>query len=157
MSKVKFKYPLNIEAKDNQTGLTGIISGGGELVNGCVRYHIQPRAKPTENTIPDQWEIDEHNVSVAGKHKAWVHKFQYRTGDRVKSKINGYTGFVHSRNISANGCEEYIVEGDFKDGKRVRVAMVKQEIEFIDSGINKQLENKKSSSGCISASRKDRG
>lgn len=156
MSKVKFKYPLNALAEDNQTGFKGIIAAVGELVNGCIRYSIQPKMKPDDKGIPEQWDIDEQNVSVQGKHKVWFHTFDFRTGDKVKSKINGYTGFIHSRTLSANGCEEYMVEGEFKDGKRCRVGMFRQEIELLDSGLNKELEKKKAYAGCVSASRKER-
>ena len=157
MSEVTFKYPVGIDVICQQTGIKGSIAGRSELLNGCVRYDIQPRKKETESGCPEQWEIDEQNIKpIKGKYNPSFYKFQYRTGDRVKSLINGFVGIIVKRSISLNGCEEYMVEGEFsKDNKRIRVGFFVQEVKFIDSGLNKTLEKEKKYVGC-SAARKEK-
>ena len=157
MSTVTFKYPVGIEVICKQTGIKGSVAARGDLVNGAIRYTIQPKKNPKSDGCPDQWEIDEQNIKpIKGKYSPSTHVFKYRTGDRVKSLVNGFEGIIVVRTISLNGCEEYLVEGQFsKDNKRVRVGFFLQEIKFVNSGLNKELEKEKSYVGC-SASRKER-
>ena len=159
MTTVNFKYPNGIDVLCKQTGLKGSIASRGDLVNGCIRYSVQPKKTDKDASCPDQWYIDEQNIKpIKGKHKSSSYTFKYRTGDKVKSLINGFTGIIVERHATLNGCEEYMVEGDFsnKDNKRVRVGMFCQEIKYINSGLNEKFEPQKAYVGCVSATKRER-
>lgn len=65
MSSVKFKYESGIEVKDMVTGLSGIINGRMECLNGCIRYSVQPKADEKDpHKMPDGWWIDEAQIEV---------------------------------------------------------------------------------------------
>ncbi len=155
MTKVTFKYPAGIEVRCLQTSLKGTIAGRGEMVNGCIRYSVQPHMTDKDTGCPEQWDIDEQNiVPIEGKYDPSSYTFKYETGDKVKSKVNGFTGIIVMRTIALNGCEQYLVEGPFsKDNKRVRVEFFLQEVEYVNSGINKALEKAKSYVGCAPSRR----
>lgn len=149
MTAVTFKYPTGIKATDKASGFEGIITSRSELLNGCIKYAVQPQVTK-QGEYPDSYDIDEQDIMPAkGSYKPESHTFKYRIGDEVKSLINGYRGIIVMRILDLNKCERYVIEGKFsKEGKRVNVHALQQEIKVIGKGLNKELEPKKAYTGC---------
>jgi len=60
------KIPLGSKVKDNVTGLTGIVTGRTEYINGCVQYIVKP-PMGKNGKVPDAEYVDEEQLSILGK------------------------------------------------------------------------------------------
>lgn len=68
MANIPFKFDLGVRIKDRVTGMTGIVTGRNECLNGCLRYSIQPAAeKDKPATLPDSWWVDEGQCELIDK------------------------------------------------------------------------------------------
>jgi len=154
MSEVEFKYPCGIEVVEEYSGFVGTIGSGVERINGCIQYHVTGKYDVKTQKI-DSWLLDEVDLKPTGKKKKFkpqVHDFKYETGDKLKSRVNGFSGICIVRRIDKNGCEHYEIEGKIgKDGKHVKVDQFLQEVEKVDNGLNKKTEVKieKEKVGCL--------
>lgn len=65
---MKEQIQLGQKVKCRVTGLTGIVTGITEYLNGCRRVTIQPPCdKKTPSKLEDPWSIDEVQVDILDK------------------------------------------------------------------------------------------
>lgn len=140
MSTVTFKYKLGVKAKCTVTGVSGTISGRVQLINGSIQYSVQPPARKGTNYIPDAWSIDEASLEVEGKPVNEKVTFAHETGDRLKSRVNGFEGIATHRIQYLNGCIAYRIEGAMHEGKEVSIKVWEQEAAALDKGLNQAGE-----------------
>lgn len=138
MSTIKFAVPLKAEVIDSQTGIKGCVISAMQLINGCVKYAVQPRSKDG-CAIPEAHDIDEENlIHSVPVNSGWEYTFEFETGDQVKNLLTGCKGFIRWRIVDANMCERYIVEGPpNKQGELIKFLAMKQELILVDKGLNK--------------------
>lgn len=140
MSKITFKFPFGITATDKITGFTGTINTRCQMINGCIQYGLQPKTKKNSHFIPDAYSFDEASITTEETVKNQVVDFAFDTGDRVKSRVNGFEGIIIIRAQHLNGCIHYVIEGGMKDGKEVKIKAWEPEIALIDKGLNAKDE-----------------
>ena len=111
MSKVMFKYPLDVGAECRITGFKGTIIARREYINGSVQYALQPKiTKKDDNYVSDAKTVDEGYI-LGPKDVNEEVKFKFKCGDKVKNIINDFEGVVTKRQQWLNGCIEYTIEG----------------------------------------------
>lgn len=150
MQYINFKFPAGIKAKCKITNIAGTIVCRSESLNGMLQYALQPPARAGAEKAPDALWVDEANIVPArGQKLASLLKsnkagFHYPMGDRVKSRINGYTGIIIKRISDLNNCERYSVAGgldksDFYGTREHDLNFFAQELEHVDEGLNKKV------------------
>lgn len=137
MSKVTFKYQRGIPVECKLTGFKGTINSRVQIINGSIQYGVQPRMRKTDsNFIPDAYTLDEANLIAEKKAKEESVEFAFETGDKVKSRISGFEGFITHRMQYQNGCLSYIIEGPMHEGKEVKIKAWEQELALVNKGLN---------------------
>lgn len=139
MSKVTFKLPFGIKVVDKTTGFTGTINNRLQMINGCIQYAVQPPVRKGSTFVPDGLRIDEVSLMPVDKnveYKPEVVTFKYDTGDKVKSRVNGFEGIITHRMQFLNGCISYRVEGQMQGKEEVCISQFEQELTKISDGLN---------------------
>lgn len=150
------RFPFGTRVECRFSGFRGSVVAAVQMINGSVQYAVQPhKGRPKADDdgdsgyCPDAMNIDEASLMPepetyptkeqlrALEANAPTLSFELETGDRVRSRINGFEGVVRSRIYYANGCTRYVVEGKVdKDGKRVEMGGFAQEWAKVDEGLN---------------------
>lgn len=145
---VEFLFANGVTAECKVTGFKGTIICRKELINGAVQYGIQPRCSEDSNYISDAKSIDEGYIIA--KKKSEKVEFKFDCGQKVRNFINGFVGTIIERRQWANGCIQYIVEGemiktDLQGFVRQEDKCWEQELELIED--EKLPINKKRTGG----------
>ncbi len=68
MADHKFKFDNGVKAESRITGLTGTIVSRANHINGCDRYHLQPRLNK-DGDVPDGYWFDEQELIILKEKK----------------------------------------------------------------------------------------
>ena len=112
---------LGFVVRDSVSGLEGIADVRVTLINGNVRYSIQPLSSDGKK-LEDSWEIDEHRLEVVhGGLSADVIKIppniSIDLGFSVKDLVTGLIGIVTEKHESLNGCVNFLVVSKAEKGE----------------------------------------
>lgn len=94
------------------SGIKGIAVSVTEVLNGNLRYVVQPRSDdPTKH--PEAWEVDQQSLMVVDEgHSGLATKapsFDIQVGDEVNDMPSGFAGTAISKTTHMNGCVYFSV------------------------------------------------
>ncbi len=99
---------------DPVSGVSGTAIALVEMLNGSVRYSVQPKTgKHDKQSVPDAYDIDVHLLDHVGDGMTWrvtpAPEVPIKLGDRVRDKVTGLVGIATTKTTFLNGCVYFIV------------------------------------------------
>jgi hypothetical protein len=122
--QTKFKYPMNVIAKDTISGFQGVIIARNAHLFGCAQYGLAPQEVSSDG-LPKKTEFfDEARVEILDETNAVYGDDEYKDifsvplGTEVEDKVSEFKGKVLMVVEYLHNCSQYYVEPPVdKDGK----------------------------------------
>lgn len=122
--KTKFKYPMNVVAKDTISGFQGVIIARNAHLFGCAQYGLAPQELASDGSPKKTDYFDESRIEILDETNAvygddeYNDIFSIQLGMEVKDKVSGFKGKVLMAVEYMHNCSHYYVEPPVdKDGK----------------------------------------
>lgn len=120
----KFKYPMNVVAKDTVSGFQGVIIVRNAHLFGCAQYALAPQELTSDGSPRKTEYFDESRIEVLDEtnaiqgHDEYKDIFLIPMGSEVEDKVSGFKGKVLMVLENLHNCNQYYVEPPVdKDGK----------------------------------------
>lgn len=132
--QIKFKYPMNVVAKDSISGFQGVIITRTAHLFGCAQYGLAPQELNAEGTPMQTQYFDESRIEIVSDTNAIHGKEEYEKiftiplGSEVEDKVSGFDGKVLVSVEHLHNCNQYYVEPPVDKEKKPR------EGQFFDEG-----------------------
>jgi hypothetical protein len=114
--QTKFKYPMNVVAKDSVSGYEGVIIARNAHLFGCAQYGLAPKElasdgtpKKTEYFDESRIEILEDSNTVLGENE-FSNIFTIPLGSEVQDKVSNFQGKALVVIENLHNCNNYWVE-----------------------------------------------
>jgi hypothetical protein len=139
----KFKYPMNVVAKDTVSGFEGIIIARSAHLFGCAQYGLAPQDLASDGTTKKTEYFDESRIEILDEVNAVIGDNEYKDifaiplGTEVKDKVSNFQGKVLVIIENLHNCNQYYVEPPVdKDGKPQDGQWFDEgRLEFVSKGI----------------------
>ena len=122
--QTKFKYPMNVTAKDSISGFQGIIITRGAHLFGCAQYGLAPQELGSDGSPKKTEYFDESRIEILDSTKAangdddYNDIFSIPLGTEVEDKVSAFKGKALVIIESLHNCNSYYVEPSVdKQGK----------------------------------------
>lgn len=120
----KFKYPMNVVAKDSISGFQGVIIARNAHLFGCAQYGLAPQELGSDGSPRKTEYFDESRIEIIDESNATHGENEYDDifsiplGTEVQDKVSGFQGKVLVVIENLHNCNQYYVEPPVdKDGK----------------------------------------
>jgi hypothetical protein len=114
--QTKFKYPMNVIAKDSVSGFKGIIIARNAHLFGCAQYGLAPQELSSDGKPRDTEYFDESRIEILDATNAtrgtdeYQYIFAIPLGKEVKDKVSGFQGKIILVVENLHNCNQYFVE-----------------------------------------------
>jgi hypothetical protein len=122
--QTKFKYPMNVVAKDSISGFQGVIIARNAHLFGCAQYGLAPQELGSDGSPRRTEYFDESRIEILDDANAsdgdneYANIFSIPLGTEVKDKVSGFQGKILLVVEYLHNCSQYFVEPPVdKDGK----------------------------------------
>jgi hypothetical protein len=122
--QTKFKYPMNVIAKDTISGYEGAIIVRNAHLFGCAQYGLAPQELASDGTPKKTEYFDESRIEILDETNAVYGENEYNKiftvllGSEVQDKVSGFEGKALVVIENLHNCNQYWVEPPVdKDGK----------------------------------------
>lgn len=122
--QTKFKYPMNVVAKDSISGFEGVVIARNAHLFGCAQYGLAPKELGSDGSPRKTEYFDESRIEILDNSKAVEGSNDYQDiyliplGTEVKDKVSSFQGKVLMVIENLHNCNQYYVEPPVdKDGK----------------------------------------
>lgn len=122
--QTKFKYNMNVIAKDTISGFNGVIIARNAHLFGCAQYGLAPQELGADGSPKRTEFFDESRIEILDKtneicgDNEYSNIFSIPLGTEVKDKVSGFKGKVLMVVEHLHNCSHYYVEPSVdKDGK----------------------------------------
>lgn len=120
----KFKYSMNVVAKDKVSGYQGVIIARNAHLFGCAQYGLAPQELASDGTPKKTEYFDESRIEIVDDSNAADGENEYNKiyaislGTEVQDKVSGFQGKVLVVIENLHNCNNYWVEPQVdKEGK----------------------------------------
>lgn len=138
--------------RDKVTGFKGYCNGMNFKLNGSTQCSVKPQVgkdgKMTEGFWIDSPQLEPtHRDDYPDLPVKSSPPFKFSTGDRVTSRMSGFTGYVYAQLKWINGCNLYWVMSSnlSKDGKELNQTMDESELTLSGRPLKHEANNEKES------------
>lgn len=122
--QTKFKYPMNVVAKDTVSGYQGVIIARNAHLFGCAQYGLAPQELSSDGSPRKTEFFDETRIEVLDKSEEVFGEDDYNKiftiplGTEVEDKVSNFKGKVLVIIEYLHNCNNYYVEPPVdKEGK----------------------------------------
>jgi len=122
--QTKFKYPMNVIAKDVISGFEGVIIARSAHLFGCAQYGLAPQELSSDGSPRKTEYFDEARIEIVDDSNAahgsdeYSEIFTIPLGTEVEDKVSGFKGKVLMVVEYLHNCSHYFVEPPVdSDGK----------------------------------------
>lgn len=122
--QTKFKYPMNVIAKDVVSGFQGVIIARNAHLFGCAQYGLAPQELSSDGSPKKTEFFDEARIEVLDEtnavygEDAYSEIFSIPLGSEVEDKVSNFKGKALVAIEYLHNCSHYWVEPSVdKDGK----------------------------------------
>ena len=124
--QTKFKYPMNVVAKDTISGFQGVVIIRNAHLFGCSQYGLAPKELGSDGTPQQTQYFDESRIEIIDDSSAIAETFDYEKiftiplGAEVEDKVSGFDGKVLLAIEHLHNCNQYYVEPTVDKEKKPR-------------------------------------
>jgi hypothetical protein len=122
--QTKFKYPMNVTAKDTVSSFEGVIIVRNAHLFGCAQYGLAPKELSSDGSPRKTEYFDESRIEIINATNAAHGNDEYKDiflipmGTEVKDKVSGFQGKILMVVENMHNCNQYYVEPPVdKEGK----------------------------------------
>lgn len=114
--QTKFKYPMNVVARDTISGFEGVIIARNAHLFGCAQYGLAPQELGSDGSPRKTEYFDEARIEILDNKNAvygddeYEEIFSIPLGTEVKDKVSGFQGKVLMIVEYLHNCSHYYVE-----------------------------------------------
>lgn len=119
MSTDNAPIKLGDKVKDELTGFTGVATCRSEWLHGCSRIMIEPDKLGDKGSPIEGEPFDEQRVTLVSRSAIGYRHVRdqpiFRLGDKLRDKINGFSGIAVARHTYLGGFDAYTIEPETLD------------------------------------------